>query len=231
MRTHCANPLAVLLSFALFGCIAERCLAEDPAFVRQSFVGADFFIGFFPNTAAWLGLQRSVDCIIWTDVASVATTNGVTEFVDADARTSPSGFYRLCRPGFTAEDAQAKWSSRVNGEYQFQLAHVRIPDRPTVLTATVAVSGGQKAVTAAAADGQSLESSDPSDFPSVEELFTALRQAQQAGCWRIAVSYDPSKGYPVWCVIERVNGLRPKHVDVYRITRLIVTTTGRPQRG
>jgi len=226
MKAYRESATIVLVSVALLGSLFERCHAEDPTFGQRTFVGEDFFVGFFPHATAWIGLQRSVDCVTWTDVASIATTNGVTEFVDVDARKSPCGFYRLRNPGLRVEDAQAKWSFRVSGDYRFQLQHIRQPDSPTVLSATVAVSGGQKVVTEAEADGQPLEPAEPSDFPSVEELFATLQQAQQAGCWRVAVTYDAATGYPTWCVIEKVDGPGAKHVDLYRITGLSVTTTG-----
>jgi hypothetical protein len=120
MGAYYASLMAVLASVALFGLLPKRCHAEDPAFVNKTFVGDDFFIGLFPHNTAWVGLQRSPDCAAWIDVASIATTNGVTEFVDLDARTSRSGFYRLCTPGFTVEDAQAKWSSRARGDCRAQ---------------------------------------------------------------------------------------------------------------
>jgi hypothetical protein len=58
-------------------------------------------------------------------------------------------------------------------------------------------------------------------------MFAALKQAQQAGCWRVATTYDSADGHPIWCVIERLIGTFPgKITDQFRITNLTYLTSG-----
>ncbi|MBM3884091.1 MAG: hypothetical protein FJ387_31025 [Verrucomicrobia bacterium] len=89
------------------------------------------------------------------------------------------------------------------------------------------VVGGQKTISGAEADGQPLDQPDSLDFPSVEEVFAALKQAQEAGCRRVAMTYDAADGHPVWCVIERLIAVYPgKATDEFRIRNLTYLPDG-----
>ena len=194
------------------------CRAEDPVFVGKSFIGENFFLGLNPNTTDWLSLEASSDLSNWTDVASVATTNHVTIIHDPDARTIPQRFYRLRSPGFSVEHAEVKWVFQVDGDYQFRLRH-RVDFQ--VFTGTVTVTNGQKTITDAMVNGQSVEQPDPGVYLSVEELFASLQEAQLSGCRRVAAIYDPTRGYPTWCVVEQ----RGQSLHEFRIAELTVVNS------
>jgi hypothetical protein len=200
-----------------------RSYAENLRIVKQAFVGRNFFIGFTLSSEAWLSIQRSGDALTWTDIGSVASTNGSTVFVDEEARAVSNSYYRLRQPGFTVEEADAKWRSRPGINYRFQLERGRLPDQPSILRGTVVVTGDDKSILEAEADGDLLPEPDPREFPSIEEIFNMLKQAQQSGCWRVAVTYHPELGYPIWCGIERVtSGSAPKEIDIFRISGVTV---------
>jgi hypothetical protein len=200
-----------------------RSYAENLCIVNQAFVGRNFFIGFTLSSEAWLSIQRSGDGLTWTEIGSVASTNEVSVFVDEEARATSNGYYRLRQPGFTVEEAEAKWRSRPGRDYQFLLQRGRLPGQPSILRGTVVVTGDEKSILGAEADGHLLPEPDPTEFPSVEELFNILKRAQQSGCWRVAATYHPELGYPVWCGIERVtSGVAPKETDVFRISGVTV---------
>jgi len=202
------------------------CETNTPAFASRAFIGENYVIGLAPKSPGWISVETSFDLFTWRHAASVASTNGVTVYVDTEAKSAPVRFYRLKQPGLSTEEAEAKWSIYAGIDYQFQLEHVRLPGEPYVEIATVTVSKGQKTISDAQANGQPINRPNPDDFPNVEELFKILRQTQQSGCWRVAVMYDEFRGYPVWCVIERLTeGVVPnKQIDQYRITEL--TTNG-----
>lgn len=197
------------------------------SFTKRTFVGSHYFLGLVLHTADWTSVEATDDLSTWTPIASVATTNDVSEFVDENAAERPLRFYRLKHPGVGAEEAEARWHPHSDGDYQFQLQHIRSHVQPYVLSATVTIVGGQKTISRAEADGQPLEQPHSPDFPSVGELFAALKQAQQAGCWRVAVTYDAADGHPLWCVIERLIGTFPgKETDQFRISNLTYLTSG-----
>lgn len=219
---RCPLARAVILSWALlFSSNGVVCRADEPVFVNRAFIGENFFVGLFPNTTQWLSLEGSFDLKTWTNVASVATTNAVTIIHDPDARAYPQRFYRLRSPGFSVEDAEAKWDSQIDGAYQFSLEH-RVGLQ--VFTGMVTITNGQKRITDAAVNGQPLEEPDPAVYLSVEEMFTLLREAQLVGCHRVAAIYEVSLGYPTWCVVEHP----PQYPDEYHITELsgLGTDTG-----
>ncbi|HAB19861.1 MAG TPA: DUF6174 domain-containing protein [Verrucomicrobiota bacterium] len=225
MKTSYAHRFAIAaLAFAL----ASGSTAQTTAlFTKRAFVGSHYFLGFVLNTADWISVEATDDFSTWTPIASVATTNNVTEFVDKNAVERPLRFYRLVHPGVPVEEARTRWQPHSEGDYQFQLQHIRSHVGPYVLSATVTVVGGQKTISNAEADGQPLDQPDSLDFPSVEEMFAALKQAQQAGCWRVAVTYDAADGHPLWYVIERVIGIFPgKETDQFRISNLTHLTSG-----
>lgn len=200
-----------------------RSYAENLCIVNQAFVGRNFIIGFTLSSEAWLSIQRSGDGLTWTEIGSVASTNEVSVFVDEEARAISNGYYRIRQPGFTVEEAEAKWRSRPGTNYQFLLQRGRLSDQPSILRGTVVVSGDDKSVFKAEADGELLPEPNRGEFPSIEEIFNMLKQAQQSGCWRVAVTYHPELGYPVWCSVERVtSGSAPKETDVFRISGVTI---------
>mgnify|MGYP001547304783 CR=1 FL=1 len=174
-----------------------------PSITRLAFVGDDVFVAFTPQTTNWIALEASDDLSTWTEVADVATTNSETSFVDEAAALSPQHFYRLRQPGTTVDEARAKWPTNTNLSYQFQLMCVSDTGSFSVLTATVTVTAGQKTISNAQENGEPIAEVDPADFPSVEELFSALKNAQQAGCRETWAIYNPALGYPVKCVIDQ----------------------------
>ena len=174
-----------------------------PSITRLAFVGNDVFVAFAPQTTNWVALEASDDLSTWAEVADVATTNGQTSFVDPGMALSPHRFYRLRQPGTTVDEAKAKWPTNTNLSYQFQLMRVSYTGSLSVLTATVTVTAGQKTISNAQANGQPIAEPDLTDFPSVEELFSALNSAQQTGCRETWAIYDPVLGYPVKCVIDQ----------------------------
>jgi hypothetical protein len=215
--------LFIALSLSLGNTEAK---ADLSSITRLAFVGNDVFVVFTPQTTNWVALEASDDLSTWTEVADVATTNSGTFFVDQAAALSPCRFYRLRQPGTTADDARAMWPTDTNLNYQFQLIRVTYTGFVSLLTATVTVTAGQKIISNAQANGQPIAQPDPADFPSVEELFAALRSAQQMGCRQVWAIYDPVLRYPVECIIDqRVAAFPPQaggQVDHYLISGLKV---------
>ncbi|MGH7973331.1 MAG: DUF6174 domain-containing protein, partial [Limisphaerales bacterium] len=160
------------------------------------------------------------------EVASIATTNDNTLFVDEINVDVGRRFYRLRMPGTTVEEAQSRWSANNPGGYRFQFERISSTQSPHVLTGTVTVTNGQKSVTSAIADGQPVSQADPSDFPSVEELFAALKSAQAVGCRQDAATYDAALGFSIRCLIDERTAAYPPADEgnslEYRITGLEV---------
>ena len=73
------------------------------------------------------------------------------------------------------------------------------------------------------ANDQPLTDFKADDFPSIEQIYAMLIKAQQTGCWRVAIIYDPIKYYPAWSVIET---LKPdivadsKQIESFQISDL-----------
>jgi hypothetical protein len=192
--------LSIALSLSLVNTEAK---ADLPSITRLAFVDNDAFVAFAPQTTNWVALEASDDLSTWSEVADIATTNSGTFFVDQGMALSPCRFYRLRQPGTTVDDAGAKWPTKTNLSYQFQLMRVNLTGAVSVLTATVTVTAGQKVISNAQDDGQPIAQPDPADFPSVEELFAALKSAQQTGCRQVLAIYDQVLGYPVECFIDQ----------------------------
>ncbi len=211
--------------------VLESALSQQTGarFVKSGFVGEAFFLGLVPETHQWLTVEVSTNLVTWTALAHLSTTNHVTEFVDTEVAREPKRFYRLRQPGMTLAEAEAIWLQGAIDGYQFHIQHVRSYARPAVLDAVVTVRAGKKQVSDVLADGERpIETVDSSELPMISELFERLKQAQAPGCWRVAVIYDSIRGYPSWCVMERltddlVNG---KHIDIYRATGFSVTEAG-----
>lgn len=220
MKTARLIQLTVVGCLIVIGSDGGLCRAADPEFVNKAFIGENFFLGLIPNTTEWLSLQASSDCLNWTDIASVASTNNTTIIHDPSFRGFPHRFYRLRRPGFSVENAEAKWASQVNGDYQYKLSHWA---NFHVFTCTVTITNGQKTITEAQMDGQPLAQPDPGTFPSIGELFASLKEAQSSGCRRVAVIYDPVVGYPTWCVVEQ-SGQNPHEFNITEFTTLSAKT-------
>lgn len=198
-----------------------------PTFTKRAFIGSDYVLGFVLNTSDWISVEATDDLSTWTPIASVATTNDVTVFTDENALEGPLRIYRIRHPGVAVEDLEPLWQSVSASGYRCEVQHVRTHAPPYLLTATVTVVGGQKTISDAEADGQPLDQPDSLDFPSVEEMFAALKQAQEAGCRRVAMTYDAADGRPVWCVIEQLIAVYPgKATDQFRISNLTYLTSG-----
>ena len=224
IRTIRCSLFFIALSLSLGNAEAN---ADLSSITRLAFVGNDVFVAFAPQTTNWVALEASADLSTWTEVADVATTNSGTFFTDQAAALSTCRFYRLRQPGTTADDARAKWPTDTNLSYQFQLIRVAYTGSVSVLTATVTVTAGQKIISNAQANGQSIAQPDPADFPSVEDLFAALRSAQQTGCRQVWAIYDPVLGYPVECVIDqRVPAPPPETGQVVRYSISGLTVNG-----
>jgi hypothetical protein len=192
-----------------------------PRFVNRNFVGDAFALGFVPNTTDWTSVESSSDGSTWKVLASVATTNSTTIYVDVDAARVAGQFYRLHQPGVSVEDAETKWSLSPTN-YTFQLQRARLGSSSGTLSGTVTVRDGEKSVTNAFLNGDPISQPNPNDFPSVTELFAVLKEAQETGCWRVAAAYDESRGFPAWCVVEQLTQDVPasKEVDQFWITGL-----------
>lgn len=227
MKPYSAVFTTMLMGACLLATEQDECQEIASEIVKRAFVGDAFFVGFLPKTNGWLSVDTSSDLHTWTTLASVATTNDVTAFVDENRTTVSMRFYRLRQPGTSVDEAEARWWQHASGDYQFHLQHIRSYASPSVLDADVIVRAGQKEVTNVQAEGeQPLQQPTARDFPAVPELFDLLREAQQSGCWRVAVTYDRAQGFPSWCVIERLaGGFSPKQIDGYRITRFTFTPT------
>lgn len=212
------------LPVVLFGCMLlprpTLCQADGPIFRNHTLIGGNFFFAFSPHTTDWVSLEHSADLRRWRLLASVATTNASTLIHDPDGQSAPRRFYRLRQPGVTVGEARSLWQGAAVQDYQFRIEHMRMHEFAT-LSATVRVTVGQKTIASAEVNGVPVEEPDDSDFPSVEELFSLLEQAQTSGCRRVAVMYDAMDGHPTWCVVERV-AINPigKEVDEFRITDL-----------
>lgn len=194
---------------------------NEPVFVKHQPMGDYFALAFWPNTDQWISIERSSDLLHWGVVASMATTNKVTEFLDEKTAGDGLTFYRLRRPGASVEEMESRWLPLAGKSYRYEMQCVRSSLEPQVLSATVTISGGVKKLTNIQADGQALESIDPGNFPTIQELFEALRQAQRAGCWNAMAIYDGTNGFPLKCSIERMTAAEPipvKRSEVYRIT-------------
>ena len=183
--------LFIALSLSLGNTAAK---ADLSSITRLAFVGNDVFVAFTPQTTNWVALEASDDLSTWTEVADVATTNKGAFFINQGKALSQCRFYRLRQPGTTVDNAEVKWPTNTNLSYQFQLMRVNYTGSLSVLTATVTVTAGQKVISNAQADGQPIAQPDPADFPSVEELFVALRSAEQTGCRQVWAIYDSVRG-------------------------------------
>jgi hypothetical protein len=225
MHASCIPRVIVAALACAVACVIHA--QTTASFTQRAFVGKDFFLGYVLNTPDWVSVEASDDLLTWTPVASVASTNSVTMFLDQGADAHALRFYRLKHPGVAVEDLEPLWQSHSASGYRCEVQHVRTHGPPYLLTATVTVVGGQKTISGAEADGQPLEQPDSLDFPSVEEVFAALKQAQEAGCRRVAMTYDAADGHPVWCVIERLIGVSPgKATDEFRIRNLTYLSNG-----
>ena len=108
---------AVIASAFVMSLDGTRSQADDLRIVNKAFVGTDLFVGFVPDTTNWISIESSPDLLSWTNIASVATTNNATVFVDEDAAAAGTRFYRLRQPGFGVEDAEAKWLAHAGRDY------------------------------------------------------------------------------------------------------------------
>lgn len=190
----------------MFGLIAAgiRCNGQAPQFIEGVPIGESYFgLVIQAGTNGWVSLDASSDLDTWSELASIATTNATTLFVDEANVQAGTRFYRLRLPGTAAEDAKAHWMAKSVTAYRFQLERVSTPQSPYVLFGTVTVTNGQKSVTNATADGQSLNQPDPTNFPSIGELFGALSSAQLAGCRQVYADYDPLFDFPIRCFIDQ----------------------------
>jgi hypothetical protein len=211
---------AIFLMFIV--CVVNAPAQTDlPRFTNRSFVGDAFALEFMPNTTAWTSVETSADDSTWKFLASVATTNSTTIYVDEDASRASGRFYRLRQPGVSVEDSEAKWSLGPTN-YTFQLQRARLGSNSGTLSGTVTVRDGQKLVTNAFLNGDPISQPDPNDFPTISELFSILKEAQQTGCWRVSAAYDEARGFPARCVVERLTQSIPaaKQVDQYWVTGL-----------
>ncbi len=193
-----------LAALGLLVCGLAVALGQQPEFVRSEPIGSgDFGLGIRTGTNGWVTVESSPDLRTWSEVASLATTNSGAVFVDEVAVQSGDRFYRLREPGTPVEVAEARWPGGRQNAYRFQLEAVNFNRLPNVLVGTVTVINGQKSVSNVTGNGQPIDSPDPGDFPSVEELFAALKAAQVQGCHVVYALYDATLGFPVRCIIDR----------------------------
>ncbi len=146
MRTICVIRCLALSFVITLGALSVH--GESPSITTLTFVGSNYvFVGFSPQTTNWVALEASRDLRIWSEVADVASTNSLTFFIEHLASLPVRRFYRLRLPGTTVDDARAKWPTNTNLSYQFELTSA--DELGAVLTGTVTVAAGQKAITKA----------------------------------------------------------------------------------
>jgi hypothetical protein len=179
-------------------------------FIRGTFVGENFFVTFRPNTTQWMRLEISSDLSSWTELVSIATTNlaGAVLYGDDTAQRAGRRFYRITYPSRVLEEAHSLWQAQNLDAYRFQLRRVGPPsDRsstiPVVLTGTVTVRAGQKTVTDVEVNFQPAAEFNPADFPTVAEMFDLLAEAATGGVRLVWARYDPNRGFPLRCLIDR----------------------------
>ncbi len=192
------------------------CNGQQPEIVNWAAIGDESFgLGVRPHTNGWVSVESSADLQTWSEVASLATTNEEGLFVDEVDVHAGVRLYRLKQPGVTVEEAEERWPGGSKLGYRFQIERS---------SANTLVTNGLKVVSEATADGQPLGQPDPADFPSVEELFAALRAAQSVGCRLVYGLYDPTLGFPVRCLIDQrvaaVPPANPGDAVEYRISGL-----------
>jgi hypothetical protein len=195
-----ASVVAFCLFF--FSLYAKASPEGPPDFLLFHLGNSGFQIIFRLNTKEWVALERTVDLNNWQHIISVSTTNKVSSLLDPDAINHPHAAYRIKQPGTAVEDAQAKWLSEAQPDYELQLTSFRSTP-PHVLEAKVTVLAGEKQLSNVMGDGAPIQQPNPEDFPSITELFAALGKAQKTGAWKVAVSYDEHRGHPLWCTFER----------------------------
>lgn len=205
---------------------------QAPQFIKEVPIGnASFGLVIQAGTDAWVSLESSTDLRTWSEVASIATTNRVSLFVDEVNVDTGERFYRLRVPGTTVEQAQARWLAGGVTAYRYQLERVGANQPPYVLTGTVTVTNGQKIVTNALGDGQPVNQPDPADFPSIEELYAALNAAQLSGCRQVYSLYDAALGFPTRCYIDQRTAIylpaNAGNAVAYHLTGLEVLTSVR----
>ena len=225
-KRHVKGYLLILVVLKLLlGITTGR--AAQPSFTKFSFVGNDVAIVSSPGTTNWVALDASADLHSWVEVVNLVTTNNADLFLDEDVAQLPCRFYRLRQPGTTVDEASASWLTNLNQGYQFQLEVVKYQSNTiSVLTGTVIITNGQKVISNAQVNSQPLLQPDPIDFPSIEEVFNALKSAQEAGCRQVRATYDPMHQYPVDCFIDqRVAAVPPQdhgHAVRYLITGVTI---------
>jgi Family of unknown function (DUF6174) len=183
---------------------------QPPDFFKAQRIGDDLFaLAIRPRTNSWVTLESSVDLRAWSELASIATTNDVSVFVDDRKLVANYCFYRLRRPGTSVEQAVERWKASGAKRYRFHLQRAALDQGPVLLSGNVVIDRGRKEITNAEADGRAQEQPNLELFPSVDELFAALQAAEGTGSRRVDALFDAVLGYPVRCSIDRRSATPP----------------------
>ena len=205
MRTRHSILVARLVGMAL---IAGATFASDPGWgdeveiIRPSRGTSEnftFAILLHTNTNAWVTLEVSSDLRIWSERANIASGDDAVAFVDEKSENWTNRFYRIRIPGTTPQDAADRWNQGGIQDYRFRIR------RPFLYrTATVEVKGGTKIVRDVrdAITSEPVSEFDPSDFPSIEELFAELGAVLGPELLDSRMTYDQEYGFPTYVAIR-----------------------------
>jgi len=204
MNTTIAMRAVVLVFVMLIGELVSVSAQDGGPAVRVAWMGSGGVLLELEKVPTNFVVQVSEDLGSWHDQLDVCTRSNHVMVFDRDAAQTNGGarFYRLRAPGVSIESTHALWQAQALHSYTYHLERMCWCLPETIREADVTVRENQVVSATNVVYGPSPDPSwvpprepDLRSLMTIEQFFETVVTAKQR-LDLIAVSYDPSRGFP-----------------------------------